>query len=257
LERDLHINYHWAGGDLSRIQSYAKELVRQAPDVILANATPALAAIVQVIDPVRRGFVDSLARPGKNITGFTNFEFDMGGKWIELLKEISPLMTCAGVIFNPDTAPYGDSFIHQIRKRSSSLGIDVIEKRVRNVPEVAQAVDEISANENAGAIVLPDTFTTVHRDLLIGSGRSHHLTCVYPFRYFAAQGGLISYGVEAVDLFRRAAIYVSQILDGANPMELPVQAPTKFEMVLNLKTAKALELRISPALFARVDELIE
>jgi putative tryptophan/tyrosine transport system substrate-binding protein len=264
----LRIEYRWAGGDAGRIRSQAAEIVSLTPDVILANATPALEAVrqetrtipivfVQVIDPVSRGFVDNLARPGGNITGFTNFEFPMGGKWVEMLKEIAPSITSVAVIFNPDTAPYGEPFFQHIGASASSRSIEAIEARVRSAVELEKAVAGIAAKSNSGLIVLPDTFTTVHRDSIIELANRHRLPGVYPFRYFADRGGLISYGVDAVDLFRRSASYVDRILKGEKPANLPVQAPVKYELVLNVKTAKTLGIDIPPTLLARADEVIE
>jgi putative ABC transport system substrate-binding protein len=266
--RRLHIDYRWAGGDPNRIQSHAAELVGLAPDVILANATPALAAIraethsipivfVQVIDPVSRGFVNSLARPGGNITGFTNFEFPMGSKWVEVLKEITPQVKASAVVFNPDTAPYGGQFFQQIRSSASSLSIEAIEARVKNSDELTDAVEKVATQLGGSLIVLPDTFTTVHRDLIISLAGRHQLPGIYPFRYFATRGGLVSYGVDAEDTFRRSAGYVDRILKGEKPANLPVQAPVKYELVINLKTAKALGLNVPPTLLARADEVIQ
>ena len=264
----LHIEYRWSGDDPDRIRSYASEIVNLVPDVVLANATPALAAIqqetrtipivfVQVIDPVSRGFVSSLALPGGNITGFTNFEFPMGGKWVEMLKEVAPFITSIAVVFNPDTAPYGQQFFQQMGASASALATEAIEARVRDVVELEKAIASIAAKSSSGLIVLPDTFTTVHRDTIIALADRHRLPAVYPFRYFATQGGLISYGVDNTDLFRRSAGYVDRILKGEKPGDLPVQAPTKYELVVNLKTAKALGLTVPPRLIARADEVIE
>jgi putative tryptophan/tyrosine transport system substrate-binding protein len=265
---NLHIEYRWAGGDQANIQAHAVEIVRQAPDVILANATPVLAAVhretgtiptvfVQVIDPVSSGFVSSLARPGGNITGFTNFEFPMGGKWVEVLREIAPLIASIAVIFNPVTAPYGKPFFKQINDSASTLSIKVDEAEVRDIVELEKAIEPVFTKSNSGLIVLPDTFTTVHWNAIIALAEQHKLPSVYPFRYFAVRGGLISYGVDALDLFRRSAGYVDRILKGEKPADLPVQTPTKYELVVNLKTAKALGLTPSPNLLARADEVIE
>jgi putative tryptophan/tyrosine transport system substrate-binding protein len=266
--QNIRIEYRWVGSDPNRIRSYAADIVGLAPDVILANATPVLAAIrqetrtipivfVQVIDPVSRGFVKSLAQPGGNVTGFTNFEFPMGGKWVEVLKEVAPRITSIAVVFNPDTAPYGEPFFQQITTSASSLSIEAIEARVRNVVELEKAVAGIAAKSNGSLIVLPDTFTTVHRDSIIALADLHQLPGVYPFRYFATRGGLVSYGVDAEDMFRRSASYIDRILKGEKPADLPVQAPTKYELVINLKTAKALGLEVPPTLLARADEVIE
>ena len=264
----LRIDYRWAGGDPDLIRAYAAELVSLKPDMILANASPVLTAIlhatstipivfVQIIDPVSRGFVNSLARPGGNITGFTNFEFPMGGKWAETLKEVAPAVTSVAVVFNPETAPYGNSFFQQIKTSGISLGIEANQAPVHDVVGLERAVTDIASKTNGSLIVLPDTFLTVHRDTLVELTRLHRLPAVYPFRYFAARGGLISYGVDAVDLFRRSADYVDRILRGEKAADLPVQAPVKYELVINLKAAQALGLEVPPTLLARADEVIE
>ena len=266
--QNIRIEFRWVGSDRDRIRNAAIELVGLKPDVILANATPILTAIrqetrtipivfVQVIDPVSRGFVKSLAQPGGNITGFTNFEFPMGGKWVEVLKEVAPRITSIAVVFNPDTAPYGEPFFQQITTSASPLSIEAIEARVRNVVEMEKAVAGVAAKTNGSVIVLPDIFTTVHRDSIIALADRHRLPGVYPFRYFATQGGLVSYGVDAEDLFRRSASYVDRILKGEKPAHLPVQAPTKYQLVINLKTARALGLTVPDTVLARADEVIE
>jgi putative ABC transport system substrate-binding protein len=264
----LHLDYRWAGGDLNRVQTYASEIISLAPDVIVANATPVLEVLhsqtstipivfVQVIDPVTRGFVNSLSQPGGYITGFTNFEFSMGGKWAELLREIAPSIKSTAVVFNPKTAPYGEAFFNQIKANASPLGIEAVAMMVNDVASLEATVAAVSAKPEASVIILPDTFTTVHRSLIIELIGRNHLAAVYPFRYFATEGGLISYGVVAEDSFRRAGEYVGRILDGAAPRNLPVQAPVKFELVVNLKTAKALGLTVPPSLLATADEVIE
>jgi putative ABC transport system substrate-binding protein len=266
--QNIRIEYRWAGGDPNRYQSHAAELVGLAPGVILANATPVLAAVraqthtipivfVQVIDPVSRGFVNSLARPGGNITGFTNFEFPMGGKWVEMLKEIAPQVKSTAVLFNPDTAPYGGPFFQQIKASASSLSVEAVEAQVKNGTELTKAVEESAVKLSGSLIILPDTYTTVHRDSIIELAGRHRLPSIYPFRYFATEGGLVSYGVDAEDLFRRAAGYIDRILKGEKPADLPVQAPVKYELVINLKTAKSLGLTVSSTLLARADEVIQ
>ena len=266
--QNIRIEYRWGGGDPNRYQSHAAELVGLAADVILANATPILAAVraqthtipivfVQVIDPVSRGFVNSLARPGGNITGFTNFEFPMGGKWVEMLKEIAPQVKSTAVLFNPDTAPYGESFFQQIKASASSLSIETVEAQVKNSTELTKAVEESAAKLSGSLIILPDTYTTVHRDSIIELAGRHQLPSIYPFPYFATEGGLVSYGVNGEDLFRRAAGYIDRILKGEKPADLPVQAPVKYELVINLKTAKSLGLTVSSTLLARADEVIQ
>src|SRR5215469_10508969 len=193
--QNIRIEYRWGGGDPNRYQSHAAELVGLAADVILANATPILAAVraqthtipivfVQVIDPVSRGFVNSLARPGGNITGFTNFEFPMGGKWVEMLKEIAPQVKSTAVLFYPDTAPYGEPFFQQIKASASSLSIETVEAQIKNSTELTKAVEEAAAKLSGSLIILPDTFTTVHRDSIIELAGRHQLPSIYPFPYF-------------------------------------------------------------------------
>jgi len=267
-EQNLLIDYRWIGTDITQTQSHAAELVRSAPELIIANATPALAALrqetrtiplffVQVIDPVRRGFVATLARPGGNITGFTNFEFPMGSKWVEILKEIAPAIASVAVIHNPITAPYGEEFFRQIKAAASSLMIEAIDALVEEPADLRRTIPEVAAKPQGGLIVIPDGFTSVHRDLIVKLAAEHRLPAIYPFRYFAASGGLVSYGVDSRDIFRRSASYVDRILKGESPSELPVQAPTKFELVINLKTAKSLTVAVPGRLLALADEVIE
>jgi ABC-type uncharacterized transport system substrate-binding protein len=267
-EQNLLIDYRWTGADITQTQLYAAELVRSAPELILANSTPALAALqqktrtiplvfVQVIDPVTRGFVATLARPGGNITGFTNFEFPMGSKWVEILKEVVPVSARVATIYNPNTAPYSEEFFRQIKAAALSLTIEAIDAPVRQPADLQRTIGELAGKPHGGLIVMPDIFTSVNRDLIVELAAQHRLPAIYPFRYFAVSGGLVSYGVDALDIFRRSASYVDRILKGESPGELPVQAPTKFELVINLKTAKALGLEIPPNVLARADEVIE
>ena len=266
--QNLRIDYRWIGADTAKTPAYAAELVRSAPELIIANSTPVLAALrqetrtiplvfVQVIDPVSRGFVASLARPGGNITGFTNFEFPMGSKWLEILREIAPSTSQIALLFNPETAPYGEQFFRHIKAAASLLMVEVMEASIRQAAELEHSIVAVAAKANGGLIVMPDGFTSVHRDTITELTARHHVPAIYPFRYFAASGGLVSYGVDSLDIFRRAASYVDRILKGESPSELPVQAPIKFEFVINLKTATALGLTVPPSLIARADEVIE
>ena len=267
-EKNLLIEYRWIGTDITQTQSHAAELVRSAPELIIANSTPVLAALrqetrtiplvfVQVIDPVTRGFVATLARPGGNITGFTNFEFPMGSKWVEILKEVAPAIAGVATIYNPKTAPYGKEFFRQIKGAASSLTIEAIDASIQQAADLRRTIAEVAAKPRGGLIVLPDRFTTVHRDLIVELAAQHRLPAIFPFRYFAVSGGLVSYGVDPLDTFRRSASYVDRILKGESPSELPVQAPTKFELVINLKTAKSLTLAVPDRLLALADEVIE
>jgi putative ABC transport system substrate-binding protein len=266
--QNLIIDYRWIGAELAKTRTYAAELVRLAPDVIIANSTSTLAALrqetdsipivfVQVIDPVTRGFVATLARPGGNITGFTNFEFPMGSKWVQILNEVAPSTAHVATLYNAETAPYGEQFLRQIRSAASSLKIEAIEASARHPADLERSLADVAAKPRGGLIVMPDIFTSVHRHLIVELASRHRLPAIYPFRYFAISGGLLSYGVDALDLFRRSASYVDRILKGEKPGDLPVQAPTKFELVINLKTAKALGLTIPPTVVARADEVIE
>jgi ABC-type uncharacterized transport system substrate-binding protein len=267
-DSQLHIEYRWAGADPARIRSFAAELIDMAPDVIVANTTPVVRAVrqatstipvvfVQVTDPVSLGIVKSLAQPGGNITGFTNFEYEMGGKWVDMLKSAAPSTKSVAVIFNPNTAPYGEAFFRQIKTSAAALAIEAFDGHVQNLAELEKAVAMIAEKPNGSLIVLPDTFTAVNRKTIIALADSHHLPGIYPFRYFATAGGLLSYGVDVPDSFRRSANYVDRILRGENPADLPVQGPIKYDLVINLKTAKAFGLRIPMTLISIANDVIE
>jgi putative tryptophan/tyrosine transport system substrate-binding protein len=267
-ERNLRIEYRWAPPDPDRLRVLAAELIEITPDVILAGSTPVLAALlkqsttvpmvfVQVTDPVGNGFVPNLARPGGNITGFTNFEFSMGGKWLEMLTEVAPRIRRVGVLFNPQTAPYAKSFTQSMETAAQTLSIEQFAMPVQDVVAVEDAIDAIAREPNSGLIVLPDANTVSYRDAIIAGAARHRLPDIYPFRSFAVSGGLLSYGTDVADVFRRAASDVDRILNGAKPADLPVQAPTKFELVINLKTAKALGIAVPQSLLATADEVIE
>ena len=264
---NLRVEYRWVSeGDLLRRN--AAELAQMPPDLIVATSTPVMAALreqalgvpimfVQVTDPVGNGFVASLARPGGNITGFTNFEFSIGTKWLEALKQIAPRVTRVALIYNPETAPYADLFQRPVEAAAPAFAVMPITVAARSVAELESAVDAFARTATGGLLVLPDVTNLIHRDQIIALAARHRLPAVYPYRYYAASGGLLSYGSEQADVFRRAASYVDRILKGTSPGELPVQAPTKYELVINLKTAKALDLEVPPMLIARADEVIE
>jgi putative tryptophan/tyrosine transport system substrate-binding protein len=264
---NLRVEYRWVSdGDLLRRN--AAELARMPPDLILATSTPVMAALreqglgapimfVQVTDPVGNGFVASLARPGGNITGFTNFEFSIGTKWLEALKQIAPRVTRVALIYNPETAPYADLFQRPVEAAAPAFAVMPITVAARSAAELERAVDAFARTPTGGLLVLPDVTNLIHRDQIIALAARHRLPAVYPYLYYAASGGLLSYGSEQADVFRRAASYVDRILKGTSPGELPVQAPTKYELVINLKTAKALDLEVPPMLIARADEVIE
>ena len=212
---------------------------------------------LQVADPLGVGFVQSFARPGGNLTGFTNFEASLGGKWLELLKQIAPRVDRVAVLFNPDTAPYGGIFLKSIETAAPTFHVRSTEIHIRNVSDLESAISNISREPGAGIVQIPDTYTLAHRDLLIALTARHKVPAIYSNNSFSVSGGLISYAVDSRDVFRRAAHYVDLILKGTKPMDLPVQQPTKFELVINLKTTKALGITVPPTLLARVDELIE
>jgi putative ABC transport system substrate-binding protein len=266
---NVRIETRWGGGDADRYRKYAAELVALAPDVILANTSPIVAAVqqatqtlpivfVQVIDPVGAGFVASLAKPGGNATGFALFEFGLSGKWLALLKEIAPSVTRAAVIRNPSNAA-GIGQLGAIQAVAPSLGVELTPIDARTLKEIERAVTEFSRVPNGGLVVTASPTAQVHRQKLITLVARLRLPAVYPFRYFAVDGALISYGpnLEAEHTFRPAAGYVDRILKGEKPADLPVQASDKYELVVNLKTAKALGFTIPPSVLGRVDEVIE
>ncbi|MFL6835298.1 MAG: ABC transporter substrate-binding protein, partial [Xanthobacteraceae bacterium] len=264
--RNVRLDFRFAGSDIERFRVNAAELVALAPDLMFAHSNPALAALrqenrtiptvfVQVADPVGSGFVQSLARPGGNATGFTNFEPATGGKWVEILKEIAPGVSRAVVLMHPETAA-NVALFHAAEAAGLSLGVTVAAAGVRAVG-IEQAITSFAREPNGGLIALPHVVTAGHRELIARLAIEHRLPSVGSFGFMAASGGLISYGIDVIDLFRRSAAYVDRILRGEKPANLPVQAPVKFELVVNLKTAKALGLTVPPMLLARADEVIE
>ena len=266
--RNLEIEYRWASGDAERFRVLAAELVGTRPDVLVAHATPSVEALARetrtipiifaaVTDPIGLGLAASLREPGGNITGFTMFDPLMGAKWVEFLKELSPRLARVGLLFNPETAPSPTTFLRSIEAHARSLAIEPILAPVRKPADIEDAIATLSHSPDGGLVVFPDLFTTLHRELVVALAMRHALPAVYPFRYFAAAGGLISYGIDVIDLFRRAADYVDKILRGAKPSTLPLQRPHKFELVINMKTAKALGLNVPRILITRADEVIE
>ena len=261
------MDYRWGAGDADRARRYAPELVALVPDVILAGGGSAVGPLLQVarnvpivfvnaVDPVGAGLVDSLAQPGGHVTGFTLFEYSISAKWLELLKEIAPRVTRAAVIRNA-AGPSGNAQFAVIQAAAPSFGVEVRPVGVHDAPEIERAVTAFARSSNGGLIVTSIQPSAVYRELIVALAARHRLPAVYPYRYYAAGGGLISYGPDTTDPFRRAADYVDRILKGEKPADLPVQAPTKYELVINLKTAKALGLEIPPTLLARADEVIE
>jgi putative ABC transport system substrate-binding protein len=266
--RNIHIDYRWVGGDEARAKTNAAELVSQKPDVIVANSTLSLAAVrnetstipivfVVVGDPIGQGFVSSFAHPGGNITGFTAFEFAIGAKWLELIKEIAPGLGRVAFIFNPEAGPFAEKFVQSIEPLAQSLGVRLMVTPTRDAREIDGALAGVSGEPKGGVIVSPDAFTTANRRLIISQAARYRSPAIYPYRYFAIDGGLLSYGHNAKEPWRRAPTYVDKILKGTSPADLPIQQPTKFELVINLKTAKALGLTIPAQLLDRADELIE
>jgi putative tryptophan/tyrosine transport system substrate-binding protein len=255
-----------AAGDREHFKAYAAELVALKPDVILANTSPAVAALrqetttipvvfVQVTDSVGQGFVTNLARPGGNMTGFEFVEFSVGGKWLELLKEAAPAVTRVAVMYNPQTSPAG--YLPSLRSAAATLRVEVTEAPVRDDSEIERAVSAASERPGGGLTVMPDPFMAAHRAPIIALAARHCLPVMYNRRIYVMDGGLMAYGTDVVELFKTAAGYVDRILKGADPGELPVQRPTKFELALNLKTAKALGLEFPPKVLALADEVIE
>jgi putative ABC transport system substrate-binding protein len=268
IGRNLQIEYRFASVDNDSVRMLAKGLVELHPDVIVTRSTPAVRAVIretrmipivftQVIEPDRQGIIETLSHPGGNVTGFTPYEASIGTKWLELLKEIAPQVKKVAVIFNPVTAPYADFFLQSIDAAAPPFAINPIATRIHDPNEIEQVVEDLAHEQNGGLIVLPDAFTVSHRGSIIAAAARHRIPAVYPFRVWAVEGGLLSFGPEAADAFRQAASYVDRILKGAKPADLPVQAPIKFPLVINLKTAKMLDLTVPLKLQAGADEVVE
>jgi putative ABC transport system substrate-binding protein len=266
--RNVRIDTRWPAFDAESRQRFAKELIALQPDLILSHTTPTTAALLQqtrtipivfatVTDPVGSGFVASLARPGGNVTGFTLVEPTMAAKWVELLKEIAPRVNRVAMLFNPATATYADYFLKPFKAAAPSFAVAAIAAPVRDMSELESVVAAQTREPNGGLIVMPDSFTDAHRVEIISLVARYHLPAVYAYRFFTERGGLLSYGADLRDNFRRAADYVDRVLKGEKPTDLPVQAPAKFELVINLKTAKELGLTISRDFLLIADEVIE
>jgi putative ABC transport system substrate-binding protein len=265
--RNVRADYRWYG-EVNRIGDAAKETVEQRPEVIVAGGTQAVAALsressaipivfVNVSDPIGSGFVASLARPGRLITGFTSNEPTLGGKWPELLKEIAPNVRRIGLMFDPDAAPYAEPFLRQAEASARTMAIELIAARIHGRTEIERTMTALASDSGSGLIVLPDVTTNTASDLIIESAARHRIPAIYAWEFEAVAGGLMSYGMDLQESARGAAVYVDRILRGNMPADLPVQAPTKFKLVLNLRTAKALGIEVPTATLLRADEVIE
>jgi putative tryptophan/tyrosine transport system substrate-binding protein len=266
--RNIEIDIRWAAGDVELMKRFAKELVAFQPDLILTSSTPAAAAMLQqthtipvvfviVADPVGSGFVASLPRPGGNATGFTPIVRSLGSKWVELLKEIAPQITRVALLFNPPTATFIEGYLDPFKAAAASVGAEAIVTPVNDMPDLASLITTQAHEPSAGLVVIPDAFTTRHRAEITALAARYHIPAIYWSRSFTEVGGLISYGPYIVDEYRRAALYADRILKGSKPSELPVQAPVKFELVVNRQTAKTLGLDVPPSLLTAADDVID
>jgi putative ABC transport system substrate-binding protein len=265
---NIRIDYRWNSGDIEKAWKAAEELVELQPDVLVAQATPSTAAlranttIIPVVftgvnEPLRQGFIVSFASPGGNTTGFANSPLTMGGKWLEILKELAPRVRKATVTFNPAVSPVGESFYRSVEQTGKSLGIETTAAPVRDNVEIESVVAGVGRDPGGGLIFPPDTFMTTRRKIIVDLAAHHKVPCIYANRSFVTDGGLVAYSIDAVHQFREAAVYVDRILRGAKPAQLPVQQPNKFELVINLGAAKALDLPISRNLIVSATDLIE
>jgi putative tryptophan/tyrosine transport system substrate-binding protein len=266
--RNIEIEYRWGAGGLDKVQAFAKELVGLQLDVIVAATTRVAAALqretrvipilfVNVSDPIGSGFVASLSRPGGNMTGFIDSEASLGGKWIELLKACAPRVARVSLMFNPRTAPAVEYYMPSVTAAAHALDVELLPGEVHSAQEIEGLIRQIAQSNDGAIVVMPDSFPGTNQDLIVSLARSYRVPIIYPWRYMAAAGGLISYGVDPADAFGKAPMYVDRILKGENAGDLPVQQPTKFELVINLKAARALGLTIPASLITRADEVIE
>jgi putative tryptophan/tyrosine transport system substrate-binding protein len=266
--RNLRLDYRWAGGDLARIRGLAKDLVEQQPDLILASNSPGVAALMRetrtipivfasLSDPVDSGLISNLARPGANVTGFSAFEYSLAGKWLEVLKAIAPGISRVALVFNPETAPFAQNYISTLQAAGALLAVEPSAAPVHDAGEIERAIAAQAREPGGSILVMPTNFAMVNRAPIIALAARYRLPAIYPFRVMAIEGGLAFYGAGPPTLYRRAASYADRILRGANPGELPVQQPTKYELVINLKTAKALGLDVPTSVLALADEVIE
>jgi putative ABC transport system substrate-binding protein len=266
--RNLVIEWRWSEGDIERTREYAEELVRLAPDVLLSNGTPATAALKNatstipivfavVNDPVAQGFIPSMAHPGGNITGFSFLEYSMVGKSLEMLKQIAPKTLRVALMFNPDTYPYYEIHLKSFETVARQLGLDLRAAPARSPTEIDEIIASLGKEGGGSLLIMPDPFMLVHRDLVIHAAAQHGVPASYSYRQNVEEGGLMSFGPDTVDIFFRSVSYVDRILKGVTPRDLPAQAPVKFEIAFNVKTAKAAGLEIPPSLLALADEVVE
>jgi putative tryptophan/tyrosine transport system substrate-binding protein len=265
--RNIHIDYCFGSADPDLTQRYAAELVGLAPDVILANSPLVVRALRQqtstipivfalVVDPIGEGFIKSLAQPGGNITGFTSFEYPLSAKWLELLKEVAPSVRLASIINQAENVTAA-GYLRVLESAAPVAHVQLVATQLLDATDIERAIAEIARQSNGALIILPSPLALVNREMIVKLAAQHRLPAVYPFRYFVESGGLMSYGVDTVEVFRRSASYIDRILKGETPATLPVQQPTKYELVINLKVARALDLEVPPTLLARADDVIE
>jgi putative ABC transport system substrate-binding protein len=265
---NLHLDVRWNGGEVERTRASATELLQLSPDAVLAISTANLLAFlrqgpvmpvvfVMVADPLAQGFVSNLAHPGGDITGFSNFEFSIGGKWVDLLKQMAPRLAHAALIFNPESSPQNKYYVDSIEAAAPSLGVEITKAVVHELADIEHAIENVSHRPFGGLILLPDSFLQVHRDRIIELAARYGLPAIYWARGFPENGGLMSYGPDFGTQFRQAAIYVDRILKGAKPGDLPVQGPTKFSLAINVKTARALGIEVPMTLLLNADEVME
>ena len=266
---NLRIDWRWGDSDPALMERYAAELVELGPDLLLAGSSSIAVGALQrrtttipivfanATDPVGQGFVGSLARPGGNITGFSNYDPLMVSKWLGMLTQLTPPVASVAALYNPATTPYAPLLLHAIEQVAPSLAVAVRAAPVKDDAEIEATMVGLAREDRGGLLVLPDIFNNQHRDAIVALAARHHLPAVYPFRFFTVAGGLMSYGIDIIDVFRRSGAYVDRILKGSAPADLPVQAPVTFKLVVNLKTAKALGLAVPPALLDNADEVIE
>jgi putative ABC transport system substrate-binding protein len=266
--RNIHVEYRWPGGDVERVRAHAKEAVALKSDVVITRSTPAALALkaetgtipivfVSLPEPTVSGLVDTFARPGGNITGFTNLDGSIGGKWLELLNEVSPGLKRVTIIYNPDTAPFAQAYLRSAEAGATTLAVELRSNPVQSDPEIEAALTAIAHEPGGGLLVIPDAFLLQRRDAIIAAVEHHRIPAIYATRLWTRSGGLMAYAVDTVDLMRRAAGYVDRLLKGASPGDLPVQQPSRYELSINLKTARALSLSVPDKLLALADEVIE